>query len=219
MRLKQNGQATAKNEETALQLVEKYAKDIPAPKFILMTRIPGDRLDLVLFRMTYEERKALGRELDDCVKKLRGIPNNASRHLITNSYGGPAYDYRLNDRECGPLDSAAELATYLSRKPAEEQARAVYPDLAPLYTKKHKVYFTHSDLHHSNIYVHTGKLIGIVDREYAGFKPEYWGYTRSLWAYFARKEQKLIMDEAFRGEDYREELEAEMRLWEHRLVS
>lgn len=228
--LKESGHATTRNEATALQLVEEYTKDIPAPKsidhvtvedgtgFILMTRIPGDQLDLVLFRMTNEERKALGRDLWACIKQLRRVPNTASKDLITNTYGGPAYDYRFDDRKCGPFNSTTDLANYLAGRSTEEETRAVYPELAPLYEKKHEVYLTHSDLHQSNIFVQAGKLAGIVDWEYAGFKPEYWEYTKSLWAYCARGSQKTILDEAFKDEDYHKELEAEMCLWEHRPV-
>lgn len=230
--LKKSRRNTTKNEATALQLVEKHTKDVPAPKlidhvtlpdgtgFILMTTVPGDRLDRVLFRMTYEERRALGRDLGSCITQLRRIPNenNCSKHLITNTYGGSAYDHRFEDHEAGPFDSPAALAMYLTGQSTAAKARECYKAMAPMFDKTHAVYFTHSDLHHSNIYVCGGRLAGIVDWEYAGFKPEYWEYTKALWAYGAGREQKVIMDEAFREENYSEELEAEMDLWTRRPV-
>lgn len=86
------------------------------------------------------------------------------------------------------------------------------PPLNALY-KPHKIVFTHSDLHHSNIFVSRGQLSCIVDWVHAGFKPEYWEYTRGLRAYCARmRVEKGILDEVFK-EDYAEELEGQKMLW------
>ncbi|PGH13430.1 hypothetical protein AJ79_03709 [Helicocarpus griseus UAMH5409] len=81
-----------------------------------------------------------------------------------------------------------------------------------LYKPHYQVFFTHSDLHQTNIFVEAGRLSGIIDWEYAGFKPEYWEYTRGLLSYWGRGEHKVILDHAFEGE-YEEELAAQRYLW------
>lgn len=51
--------------------------------------------------------------------------------------------------------------------------------LRPYTGRRGTGYFTHSDLHRTNIFVRQGRLSGIIDWEHAGFKPEYWRYTNS----------------------------------------
>ncbi|EFE34612.1 uncharacterized protein ARB_06375 [Trichophyton benhamiae CBS 112371] len=82
------------------------------------------------------------------------------------------------------------------------------PPLSFLYEKKHKVYFTNSDIHMTNLFVTRGRLSGVVDWENAGFKPEYWEYIRAMWAYGADKHAKCLYGSAF-GDKYKEEYEAE----------
>jgi Ser/Thr protein kinase RdoA (MazF antagonist) len=44
----------------------------------------------------------------------------------------------------------------------------------------HKVVFTHGDANSSNIFVKDGKVVGIIDFEFAGFYPEYVEYTNAM---------------------------------------
>lgn len=98
--MKQGRPGITRNEANALSLVEKHTT-APAPKlvdfvmqekgekdeeigFILMTQAPGDRLDEVLYLMTSEERKQLGRDLGKCITQCRRIPNTTS-HQIANT--------------------------------------------------------------------------------------------------------------------------------------
>lgn len=206
------------NEANALRLVEGQT-NVPAPRFIdftmqddigflLMTRVFGDRLDKVFYRVTNEERKELGRELGRCISQLRQIPNT-SKYQIANTLGGPAYDHRFEDKHCVPFNSDGDFFDYLTEYLEKERHER---PLSVFYDRKHRTYFTHSDLHRTNIFVQAGRLSGIIDWEHAGFKPEFWEYTKSLWSCRARKDQKDILREAF-DEDYEDELEAEMFLW------
>lgn len=217
--LKEGRPTTVKNEANALLLVEKHT-NAPAPRlidflmngketgFILMTQVPGDRLDEVLYRMTNEERKQLGRDLGRYITQWRRIPND-SPYQVNNATNGPIYDNRLEDKQCGPFHSTTDFADYLTKY--LENKRWEHP-LSALYKQTHRIYFTHSDLHRTNIFVQGGKLSGIIDWEHAGFKPEYWEYTKGLCAYWASKEQKDLFAETFK-EDYEEEVAAELFLW------
>lgn len=217
--LKEARNKAVANEANALRLVEANT-DIPAPKFIdlalqdektgflLMTRVHGDLLDDVFYRMTDEERKTLGKDLGKCITQLRSIPNK-SEHAVTNTLGGPAFDHRFEDKQCGPYAAVTEFHDYLTENLEKER---VERPLSALYEKKHRSLFTHSDLHRTNIFVKKGRLAGIVDWEHAGYKPEFWEYTKALWPYFADRDQKDVMREAFE-EDYEDELAAEEMLW------
>ncbi|KAK2797660.1 hypothetical protein FQN51_008354 [Onygenales sp. PD_10] len=221
------------NEANALRLVEKHTPIIPAPRLIdfvvpvaegndkrryygncgymLTTRARGARLDHAIYWMTHEDRKQLGVDLGKCISQWRHIPNdnNSPSTLITSTLGGPAYDHQFEDKQCGPFSSTVEFADSLTEYLQDQRGK---PPLATLYKPDYRVFFTHSDLHQTNIFVEAGRLSGVIDWEHAGFKPEYWEYTRSLLAYWGRGEHKFILDQAFE-EDYSEELEAQKYLW------
>lgn len=165
-------------------------------------------MDQVIHRMTNDERKTLGKDLGNCISQRRHIPNH-SKYRIANTLGGPIYDHRFEEGYCGPFNLKADFIDFLTKD--FEDCRHE-PSVSALYEKHHEIYFTHSDLYRTNIYVQAGQLSGIVDWEHAGFKPEYWEYTRALRAHFAPRDQREIIDNCFH-EDYKDELEAEMFLW------
>ena len=83
--------------------------------------------------------------------------------------------------------------------------------LSYLYEKDHAICLTHSDLSLSNLLVERGRLSGVIDWEHAGFKPEYWEYTRDLWSNMGdsvlERDYSLAYDK-----EYSEELEGERML-------
>ncbi|EAS30355.3 uncharacterized protein CIMG_05834 [Coccidioides immitis RS] len=209
------------NEANALLLVEKYTT-INAPKlidsvviddksgFILMTRIFGHPLNGVHYRTTFEEREQIGKDLAGWIEQLRRIPNNTN-HLIANTLGGPICDHRhgQDDNSWGPYNSVADFTDRLVRDVVDIDKRKHERPISLLYEKKHEVVFTHSDLHMSNIIIRSGRLHGLIDFENAGFKPEYWEFTRALWPYGSQNEKEYIYHSTF-GDKYEEELEAEV---------
>lgn len=52
-------------------------------------------------------------------------------------------------------------------------------------TTAHKILFTHGDLSPTNIIVKEGRIVGIVDWEYAGWYPEYWEFVQFFRAVYA----------------------------------
>lgn len=43
-----------------------------------------------------------------------------------------------------------------------------------LAAHKHKIVFTHNDLHFTNIMIHDGHISGLIDWADSGWYPEYW---------------------------------------------
>ncbi|EGE03154.1 hypothetical protein TEQG_08620 [Trichophyton equinum CBS 127.97] len=210
-----------KNEANALLAVEKFTT-INAPRlidsvmidatsgFIIMTRIFGDRLDNVYFLTTWEERTKIGEDLAKWIAEMRQIPNK-SNYLIADTLGGPISDHRFSGESWGPFNTVSDFIDRLTRdvtKPRNE------PPLSLLYERKYDVCFTHSDLHMSNLFVTRGRLSGTIDWENAGFKPEYWEFTRSLWPYGGERNLCYIYTCAFDGK-YNDELEAEVFILHH----
>lgn len=215
------GHRVYENEANALGLIEKHIA-ITAPRlidftidskdntgYLLMTTVPGVPADGVLYRMTYEEREQLSRDLGKCISQYRKIPNR-SNYLICDTLGGPLTDHRTGTGEqIGPYNSKADFLNDLTD--GVERCRIECP-VSLLYGREHGICFTHSDLHLSNLMVKSGRLCGIIDWENAGFRPEYWEYTRAPWAYEGRKRFEDEFSLAFE-ESYRQELEAEKQLW------
>ncbi|QVM10900.1 hypothetical protein D8B26_005551 [Coccidioides posadasii str. Silveira] len=215
------GQRASKNEANALLLVEKYTS-IPAPRliafaqdgrnngYLLMTRVPGVPMDSVFYRMTYEERSQVAKDLGKYISQYRCI-RNTNKYLICDTLGGPTMDHRTKTRRpCGPYESKREFLDFLTEK--LKDARHTFP-VSVLYERKHDICFTHSDLHLSNIFVQNGRLSGLIDWEHACFKPEYWDYTRVMWAYKSDDQLEKEFSLAF-DKSYKDELEAERLIWE-----
>lgn len=215
------GPRVSENEGNALLLIEKYTT-IMAPRlinitlkqggkggYVLTTRVPGIPADQVFYRMTYEERNQLAKDVGKCIAQYRRIPNQ-NKYLICNTVGGPATDHRTRTLEpCGPYNSKTDFLDHLTE--GLEDQRSKRP-ISFLYEIEHHILFTHSDLHLSNILVKAGRLSGIVDWENSGFKPEYWDYTRAVWAYMSDTQLSYAFSLAF-DKNYGEELKAERELW------
>lgn len=175
------------NEPNALRLVDKYTS-VPAPRlidageyhgktYLVMTRVPGQELSKVFHLMSYPERDRLVEDLKSCVAQLRKIPNHTP-YLICDTLGGPVVDHRVPDKSGGPFNTEADFTKYLCLgcSPAEALGDVPVP-------QGHRSYFTHSDFDYSNLLIENGRLSGIVDWECAGYKPEYWEFTKALYTF------------------------------------
>ena len=206
---------TWKNEANSLRLVEQYTS-VPAPRVIeelvdhsstIMTRVPGTPLRNVFHLLSYPEREQLARDLASCVSQLRQIPNDTG-YAVSDSLGGDMTDPRLPGDDCGPFTNEADFVKYITAHIFPEELGPIEPALA----LRHASCFTHSDLHSRNILMDAGRLSGIIDWEHAGYKPEYWEYTKAVYGTFGREDIEETIRLAF-GDQYLLELEAERFLW------
>ncbi|OAX84433.1 hypothetical protein ACJ72_01211 [Emergomyces africanus] len=212
------GRANTENEANALRLIENHCS-INAPKlvdhviidefsgFVLMTQIDGYPLNQVMYRITYEEREQIGKDLAKWIHEFRQIPNK-SKYLIAGASGGPICDHMYEGRTPGPFNSTTEFTDDITQFVFNLEQHKSQQPIAKLYEKDDDVCFTHSDLHLSNIIVRDGRLFGLIDWENAGFKPEYWEFVRALWPYGGDKRNTAIYWTAF-GDKYEDEWEAE----------
>ncbi|KAJ5720680.1 uncharacterized protein N7483_008614 [Penicillium malachiteum] len=215
------------SEPNALELVEKHTT-IPASRlvdvgqydgktYMIMTVLPGEQLESVYHLMSYEECDRLAEDLGDCVAQLRRIPNNTP-YRFANTAGGPIYDHLLPDEEpVGPYNNESDfnnhLLGYIDCTPEEAfqsngENRSMCQD--------HQSYFTHGDLHSTNIIMQNGRLSGIVDWECAGYMPDYWECIKARRASWSSPVLWAIYGPVFkRFGDYEEEWEIERILWRH----
>ncbi len=65
-----------------------------------------------------------------------------------------------------------------------------------LAAHKHKICFTHNDLHVSNVMVNNGHISALIDWADAGWYPDYWEYQAAERTFNPREDWNLILDKA-----------------------
>jgi aminoglycoside phosphotransferase (APT) family kinase protein len=221
--VKQSKKAS-KNEPHVLKLIENHTT-IPAPRLIdtwehdgvtnlLMTRVPGVPICDVSHLMNYAERDRFADDMRDCISQLRPI-QNTTPYLICDALGGGIVDHRIpQDGRGGLFKTEAEFNEHLSSHLGGSFAEvAKWRDFTP---REHsKFYFTHADLHPTNLLVENGRLSAIVDWASAGFRPEYWEFTKAMYGSGLANPHSGMTSIWWRtfGREYESQLEIEKKLW------
>lgn len=118
--VKRRRRGSAENEANTPRLVEKHT-DAPPPKlvdfatyegagFLLMTPVPGERLNKVFYPMAHEERKELGKTLGKYIPQGQTISNDPNDQ-ITNTTGKQIYDHRFEGGRCDTFASESSLTS------------------------------------------------------------------------------------------------------------
>ncbi|CVL01413.1 uncharacterized protein FPRN_11586 [Fusarium proliferatum] len=219
---------TLRNEYNALKILEQKTS-IPAPRvfdivcqnndeddlsFLLMSRIPGTSLAICRDALSDQDCANLSVQLKDCVSQMRDIPKPVNHDMaICNTLGEACRDPRIRDWSAvGPFPDEASFSQNL--RFSDEPSR-----------RGHKICFTHGDLNPRNILVERisnssgvrgWRLSGIIDWETAGYYPEYWDYTKSMFESFRwpRRHNEMMSEVFSEFGDYSEELAVERRAWE-----
>lgn len=178
--------------------------------YLLMSRIPGVPLSRSHEVLADRDMAWVTAQLQDYVAQLRAIPKTVNPDMaICDSLGGACRDTRMpmGGNPLGPFADEAAFSKML-RSPDDPARRG------------HRIYFTHADLNPRNILVteEAGgwRVSGIVDWEMAGYYPEYWEYTKSLYEGFRWSwRYNNMMHGVFKGlGEYSREFEVEKHDWE-----
>jgi hypothetical protein len=163
--------------------------------------------------MSYAERDRFADDMRDCIAQLRRIPNTTP-YLICDALGKGIVDHRIPDSgRGGPFKTEADFNNHLV-----SHLRGSFAEVAKskeFTPREHSnFYFTHSDLHPTNILVENGRLSAIVDWESAGLRPEYWEFTKAMYGSGLASPGVMtsIWWRTF-GREYEPELEIEKKLW------
>ncbi|KAF4953600.1 hypothetical protein FGADI_5936 [Fusarium gaditjirri] len=222
-----SNQDTLKNEFNALKILEQKTT-IPAPRvfdvvsphtgeddlgYLLMSRVPGTALATCRDALSDQDYANLSAQLKDCVSQMRGIPNPVNHGItICSTLGEACRDPRI--RDWAPVGPFPDEASFSQNLRFSEPSR-----------RGHKIVFTHGDLNPRNIMVERvrnsagargWRLSGIIDWETAGYYPEYWDYTKSMFEGFRwpRRHNGMMQDVFSEFGEYSEELDVERRAWE-----
>jgi hypothetical protein len=144
------GRRVSQNEANALRLIEKHTT-VKAPRlinitidhaneqaYLLMTTVPGVPAKDVWFKMTYEERHQIARDLGEWIAQYRRIPND-TKYLLCDTLGRPLLDHRTGNTPYGPFNSKADFLNQLTENDIDLRRRR---PVSLLYEKEHEICFT-----------------------------------------------------------------------------
>ncbi|EEQ31211.1 hypothetical protein McanMca71_006784 [Microsporum canis] len=207
-------------ELEAMQFVQKYTT-IPAPRVtkvymcgkkqhLVMDAVDGQTLDSAWPDLTEEQRLNIVQEFTAFIQQLRGLIPPKEGTIGSTSLG-PGYDHRLGDRHFGPFNNIADFHFYVRRGVSlefwDEPVKQVHDP-----SRSYAIKYSHADICPNNVLVKNGKIVAIIDWEFAGWYPEYWEYTKIHYGWRPyRKEFYDALGQTMTT--YPEELKAESAIW------
>lgn len=213
------------NEHNALHIVQRNTR-IPCPRaidlvasgeskrsYLLTTTVPGITLAQALQLLSDQDLIGIAAELTDYAYQIREIQRpKESSFLISNTLGSACRDPRI--RDCTPIGPFADEAAFSQNLLFSDDPSR----------RGHDSVFTHADLNPRNILVDRvvtagvarWRITGIVDWETAGYYPEYWEFTKSMFESFRwpRRYNGMVVSVFREFGDYSGELAVERRAWE-----
>ncbi|KAJ3568455.1 hypothetical protein NP233_g5696 [Leucocoprinus birnbaumii] len=157
-------------------------------------------------------------DMRNALLELRSVQSESS--AICGLGGRPLPSARCSDQRhtlppSQDVNSFHEkLLAMALRGPCESRRPRIMQLAEPVFRKHHRVCFTHTDLNSLNIMVRNGRLVGIIDWEYAGWYPEYWEYTALSYVVDNNQPELTFWGAVgiFSGK-YEQELALEKALW------
>jgi hypothetical protein len=84
-------------------------------------------------------------------------------------------------RSGGPFPTLAELHNWLVRPPKRIKKQSMYwHQITIQLGAEYPIVFTHGDISPRNIIVRDGRIVALLDLEWAGWYPEYWEYVFAM---------------------------------------
>ncbi|KAF8156634.1 kinase-like domain-containing protein [Crassisporium funariophilum] len=147
-------------------------------KVIKMRYVKGIRVWNAWNRLTKAEQTQLCLDLEGYVKQLRSLPP-PSPGQVSSTWGGWCRDHRIGIKPIGPFQTHDDFHRCLRGNTDLDAHREHYPEVFALHSGSYASNFTHADLTLHNVIVRNGRIVGIIDWECSGWRPEYYEYTRA----------------------------------------
>ncbi|EEP82878.1 conserved hypothetical protein [Uncinocarpus reesii 1704] len=180
------------SENTSIPVPKVYCSFVRKNRaYIVMERIRGDEIPRAWKKLSEESRQKMFDQLKTMVQELRAlIPPPGTG--VQSCVGGSLCDARIPRPKArfGPFKTIQEFHVWLredfqpSKKDKGTSSDQDWEDIEKMVAQQDGPWpppvFTHCDLNPFNILVREGKVVGIIDWEFAGWYPHYWEYT-SAW--------------------------------------
>ncbi|KUI55080.1 hypothetical protein VP1G_02422 [Cytospora mali] len=171
------------NEALALRFVKEHTT-IPVPELIssdwdriTMQYVEGQTLRQAWPVLTPGERSGILAQLSDYIAQMRALGGI----YIGRLDGQGAIVPCIMTRSGGPFGSLIEWHDWLARPTRRLPGQSMYwHQITAQLSADCSIVFTHSDISAQNIIVREGRIVALLDWEFAGWFPEYWEYTFAL---------------------------------------
>ncbi|MCJ1448515.1 MAG: hypothetical protein MMC23_009032 [Stictis urceolatum] len=171
---------------------------------IVFKFMPGECLAYAWHDLDLESKKHVLAQLAGFIRQLRELTPPKGEN-ITSTKSGPILDHRLGSRPRGPFSSIAAFHEFIRQGHADS-------DLGISHKDSCRISYSHADLSPENVIVCKGKIVAIIDWEFAGWWPEYWEYTKIKYGYRPyRSDFYDLLDKMI--PNYPDELNTETALW------
>ncbi|CAG2007560.1 unnamed protein product [Fusarium graminearum] len=189
--------------------------------FIVMERVQGQTLVKALASSSVAEIDSILMQLRQMFQELRGLSPPGTG--VQSCFGGSLRDSRVprSRPRFGPFKSIQDFHLWLRDgfRPEEHPDRTDYDwkAIKDMASKQDGPWpppvFTHGDLNSFNIMVREGRVVPIIDWEFAGWYPYYWEYTAAWYSNETRKVWQGLLARFL--DPYPEELEMDKtrRYW------
>lgn len=171
------------NEAVALGFVKKYTT-IPVPEVIssdwdriTMEYVEGETLKQAWPGLTDDQRSGILTQLRGYISQMRALGGIYLGRLDGQGVVVPS----IMTRSGGPFSTIAEFHDWLVKPPKRLEAQSMYwHQITTQLAVESPIVFTHGDIAARNILVRDGRIVAILDWEYAGWYTEYWEYVFTL---------------------------------------
>ncbi|POR34215.1 Uncharacterized protein TPAR_05585 [Tolypocladium paradoxum] len=171
------------SEALALRFVKEHTT-IPVPSIvssdwdrITMEYVEGQTLQQAWPVLTPDQRCDILAQLSDYITQMRALGGIYLGRLDGQGVVVPS----IMSRSGGPFGTLIELHNWLVRPPMRLQAESMYwHQITTQLGTEYPIVFTHGDIAARNIMVRDGRIVALLDWEFAGWYPEYWEYVFAL---------------------------------------
>lgn len=171
------------NEALALHFIKTHTT-IPVPEVIssdwdriTMKYIEGQTLQQAWPVLTPDQRSNILAQLSDYIAQMRALRGIYLGRLDGQGVVVPS----IITRSGGPFSTLTEFHDWLVKPPKRLQSQSMYwHQITTQLGADYPIVFTHGDIASRNIIISEGRIVALLDWEYAGWYPEYWEYVFTL---------------------------------------
>ncbi|KAK1768748.1 kinase-like domain-containing protein [Phialemonium atrogriseum] len=171
------------NEALALRFVKAHTT-IPVPEVvssdwdrITMEYVEGQTLQQAWPVLTPDQRSDIMAQLSGYIAQMRSLGGIHLGRLDGQGVVVPS----IMTRSGGPFGTLTEFHDWLVQPPHRLQAQSMYwHQITTQLGAEYPIVFTHADIAARNIMVRDGRIVALLDWEFAGWYPEYWEYVFAL---------------------------------------
>jgi aminoglycoside phosphotransferase len=178
--------------------------------YIEMEYIRGQTVEEMWATISMEEKDRIIKDLAACVNQLRQLEPKVLG--IGSSDMGQTKDLRLSFQPFGPFKNIEDFHAFVRKNLPLENCKEVFGEEVFLcHSSKYSIRMSHSDICLRNLIIDWQGRLAIIDWEFAGWRPEYWEYTKSFYAITNTPDFYELIRKHFANYDV--ELKAERHLW------